>query len=130
MPRIYYRSAKGLRIIVCGDRNWSDEKIIENELKRYFDANAFIITGGARGADTIANSLANRRGVETKIYHAKWTKFGKFAGPERNTRMLVEGKPDLVIAFHTEIAKSRGTLNMVGQANEAGIPVYLYGVKK
>ncbi len=119
-----------MRILVCGDRNWMDEKIIENELKRYFDINAFVITGGARGADDIAFNLAKRYGVENKVYHAKWSKFGKFAGPERNARMLVEGKPDLVIAFHTAIAKSRGTLNMVGQANEAGIPVHIYGVRK
>ena len=119
-----------MRLIVCGDRNWTDEKIIENELRRYFGADAIIITGGCRGADDIAYNLAKLRGVETKVYHAKWSKFGKFAGPERNTRMLVEGKPDLVIAFHTNITQSRGTLNMVGQANEAGVPVYIYGVKK
>ncbi len=119
-----------MRILICGDRNWTNEKIMEDELKRYFDINAYIITGGCRGADDIAFNLANRHGVETKVYHAKWSKFGKFAGPERNTRMLIEGKPDLVIAFHTNIMQSRGTLNMVGQANEAGIPVYIYGVKK
>lgn len=119
-----------MRILVCGDREWVNEKIIEEELKHYLDINALIITGGCRGADTIANNIAIRRGIEIKTYHAKWRKFGKFAGPERNTRMLVEGKPDLVIAFHTNIMRSRGTLNMVGQANEAGVPIYIFGVKK
>ncbi len=120
-----------MRILVCGSRDWQDREFMENTLKKYFEPNNItVITGGARGADSIAFEFANRRGLETKLFHARWKKFGKFAGPERNTRMLVEGKPDLVIAFHTDIARSRGTLNMVGQANEAGVPVHIYGVKK
>ena len=119
-----------MRILVCGSRDWQDKDLIENTLRKYHDGNLSIVTGDARGADWEASEFAKRQGIDVKVYHAHWKKFGKFAGPERNTRMLLEGKPDLVIAFHTNITQSRGTLNMVGQANEAGIPIQIYGVKK
>ena len=39
--------------------------------------------------------------------------------------MLVEGKPDIVVAFHNEIENSKGTKNMVNQALKKGLSVYL-----
>ena len=55
-------------------------------------------------------------------------KFGmkfKSAGTDRNTQMLVEGKPGLIMAFHSNIAKSKGTKNMIAQAKKAGIETLL-----
>ena len=46
------------------------------------------------------------------------------AGPIRNQRMLDEG-PDAVIAFHTNLAESHGTLDMVTRARKAGVPVWV-----
>jgi len=40
--------------------------------------------------------------------------------------MIVEGKPDLVIAFHDNLNESKGTLNMVKQAISYGLPVVHY----
>jgi len=39
--------------------------------------------------------------------------------------MLDEGKPDLVLAFHTDIKNSKGTKNMIQQAEKRGIKVIL-----
>jgi hypothetical protein len=39
--------------------------------------------------------------------------------------MLVESKPDLVLAFPTK--RSKGTWNMVKIAKEAGVPVRVIG---
>ena len=40
--------------------------------------------------------------------------------------MLDEGKPDLVIAFHNDLPKSKGTKDMVKRAQKADVPVLLY----
>ena len=48
------------------------------------------------------------------------------AGPIRNQRMLVEGKPDLVIAFHDDLESSRGTKDMIKRSLKAGIRVWHY----
>lgn len=47
------------------------------------------------------------------------------AGPLRNHAMLREGKPQAVIAFHANLAQSRGTAHMVRIAREARVPVWI-----
>ena len=54
-------------------------------------------------------------------YPAEWNKFGRAAGPMRNKRMLIDGKPDMVFAFHDDIENSKGTANMIKITREAGI---------
>lgn len=58
-------------------------------------------------------------------YDADWNQYGKAAGPIRNRVMLKEGKPDLVHAFHDDLANSKGTKDMVTITKDAGVKVYL-----
>ena len=78
-----------------------------------------IISGGARGGDTMAEWWAKTEGVPCDVYQADWTGLGRKAGPIRNQRMLDEGKPDLLVAF----PGGRGTADMVRRGREAGIEV-------
>lgn len=109
-----------IRVLVCGSRNWTDEVAI----RRAFDdlpPGSTIIHGGARGADSIAERLAIEMDFNMRAFHAQWDTLGKAAGPERNQRMIDEGKPDLVIAF--PLPDSRGTWDMVSRAKRAGVEV-------
>lgn len=45
--------------------------------------------------------------MELLRFPAKWNEHGKAAGPIRNQQMLTEGKPDVVFAFHDDIASSK-----------------------
>jgi hypothetical protein len=78
-----------------------------------------IIYGGAYGADRLAREWAEEHCLGSECYPADWTKYGRAAGPIRNKQMLVEGKPDLVVAF----PGGPGTADMVRQARAAGIRV-------
>lgn len=109
-----------MRILVCGDRNWIDVQAIQRVLSAY-PSGTIVIEGGAKGADRIANNIANELGFKVITFPANWKKFGRAAGPIRNQQMLDEGKPDRVIAFHHDLKKSRGTANMVKQARKAGV---------
>jgi hypothetical protein len=80
---------------------------------------AVIIHGGAKGADMLAEKWAVYNGVRHQKFAADWAAHGPAAGPIRNRRMLVEGKPDVVIAF----PGGRGTADMVWQARDAGVEV-------
>lgn len=128
-----------MRVLVSGDRNWDDEKIIRTILVGFAscDYETVVIEGDAKGADKIAGDWA--RGCESSpsntyedgmglvtdaCYPADWETYRKAAGPIRNKQMLVEGKPDIVLAFHDDLENSRGTGNMVNIASEVGIPVY------
>lgn len=108
-----------MKVLVCGSRHFDDYKLLEEKLNEYSITG--IIEGEARGADTLSRIYAERLGIPVLPYPANWNAYGKSAGPIRNRQMLVEGKPDLVVAF---LAKnSRGTVNMIKQATEAGVEV-------
>ena len=58
-----------------------------------------IISGKASGVDSVAIDWAVVNWCQRLEFEADWVKYGRAAGPIRNQRMLVEGKPDLVVAF-------------------------------
>lgn len=114
-------SAKKLRVLVCGGRDFDD-------IDEFIDVWALItqgrrvntiIEGGARGADLLAKMWARDNNYKLETYSADWEKYGKSAGPRRNAEMLKTSKPDLVIAF----PGGKGTANMVKQAQAAGVEV-------
>uniref|UniRef100_A0A6M3MD92 YspA cpYpsA-related SLOG domain-containing protein n=1 Tax=viral metagenome TaxID=1070528 RepID=A0A6M3MD92_9ZZZZ len=109
------------RILICGDRKWKDVETIENFVKS-LPPDTVIIHGDCRGADKIADKAAKEHGLTVEPFSAKWEKYGGAAGPIRNRRMLVEGKPDRVVAFHDDLSKSRGTADMVKQARKRHVP--------
>lgn len=111
-----------MRVLICGDRNWTASEPIATLLS-LCPPDTVVIHGAARGADTIAGRLAAEFGFAVEPYPADWNKYGKAAGPVRNTLMLIKGKPDEVHAFHNDIDKSRGTRDMVQQARATGVPV-------
>lgn len=112
------------KILICGDRNWNDYWVIYDVLSK-LDRNLIIIHGAARGADTMAGIIAKNLGFKDVIsFPAKWTKYGKSAGPIRNRQMLNEN-PDLVIAFHNDIENSKGTKDCIEEAEKRNIQVQL-----
>jgi hypothetical protein len=113
-----------MRLLVSGDRNWKRMDIIERELKK-FPNDTVVIHGMARGADTIAAFVAERLGMKVIPFEAKWHIYGRGAGPIRNQKMLDEGKPDMVLAFHENIKESLGTKDMIERAKKARIKVIL-----
>lgn len=109
------------RVLVCGGRDYSDRRTLYSILDAAHAANPIelLVVGGARGADQLAADWAGMRGVQKQIFSADWEVRGRRAGPERNQRMLNEGKPHLVIAF----PGGRGTADMMRRAKVAGVPV-------
>lgn len=113
-----------MRVLICGDRGWTDKDAIRNVLAGLEDV-THVIEGEARGADTLAREVADEFGITVLPFPAKWTQYGRAAGPIRNKQMLDEGKPDFVIAFHNNITESRGTKDMLEQARKARVQTRL-----
>lgn len=109
------------RVLVCGGRDFVDHARVHAVLDHYHASNPFsvVISGAARGADTLAAEWADTRGISVLPFPADWDGHGRGAGPIRNAQMLREGKPDVVIAF----PGGRGTADMVRRAEKAGVPV-------
>lgn len=128
-----------MRVLVCGDRNWTDASFIIFALSglafEYRQQPEFVvIEGEAKGADTHARiwteiwegkkKNAPHPNISCLPFPADWEKHHRAAGPIRNRQMLVEGKPNMVYAFHDDLENSKGTKDMVKQALKAGIAVY------
>ena len=117
-----------MRVLICGDREYFDSvwiKEVLDDLNEYLGVDC-VIEGECRGADRAGRIAAEGLGIPVEPYPADWDQYGKSAGPIRNRQMLKEGKPDLVLAFHSNIEKSKGTKDMIFAANKAGIQVRLY----
>ena len=112
-----------MKILVCGDRYYGDYQRIYNFLRTFDDA--VIISGACRGADTLAIRAAKELGFTYREYPANWALYGKRAGVLRNQQMIDIESPDLVVAFHDDIARSKGTKDMINRAIKHGIH---YGV--
>jgi hypothetical protein len=120
-----------MRVLVCGGRTYSDIARVTEILDVINGQNPelpdvyqelkikVIISGHAKGADTLGEDYAQWNDIELEVYPAQWNRYGKRAGYVRNTQMLEEGKPDLIVAF----PGGRGTAMMCDIARKAGVEV-------
>lgn len=81
--------------------------------------NVTIISGCAKGIDTVAITFAKTHNLPCEKFPANWDKYGKSAGMRRNEEMLQHA--DALIAFPSK--ESIGTRHMIKIAKEKGIPV-------
>ena len=112
------------RILICGDRNWSDYEMIDKFISS-LPKDSIVINGVAKGADLAGDKAAKQYGFEVLEFPADWAQFSRSAGPIRNSQILREGKPTRVVAYHNDLQNSRGTKHMVSISLKKGVPVYL-----
>jgi hypothetical protein len=117
-----------MKILVCGGREYLDGGAVNKYLTNLIESEYFlspitaVIHGGAKGADSLAGEWAKANGITQEVFKPDWNRFGKAAGFIRNSEMLKDGKPDLVVAF----PGGRGTAMMVDIARRAGVQVKIY----
>jgi hypothetical protein len=115
-----------MRIIVTGGRHSEDHKLVSNFLDALLKElpggadNLTVIQGGATGVDRFARHWCMANGV-TFLNYPYPSGMGRTGGSVRNLQMLLEGKPDITVAFPGR----RGTANMVRQSRERGVPVIM-----
>jgi hypothetical protein len=117
-----------VRVIVTGSRDWDcrefAEGVISGLIARHGKENLLIIHGACpTGVDRAFDTAAWGAGVLVKRYPADWNRYGKSAGPKRNANMVHAGA-DLCLAFHPDLAASKGTADCVRKALRAGIDTW------
>ena len=115
-----------MRVLICGGRDFADQALFDLVMAALGAKLATkglkiteVISGAAKGADTMGEVWATANNIPLRCFPANWSQHGKAAGPLRNEQMLVEGKPNLVVAFHG----GSGTRHMVHIARKAGVKV-------
>lgn len=122
-----------LRIIIAGSRDFSDYDLLKREVLNIVKHDnrpkkfVKIISGKARGADTLGERFAEEFGLEVKGFPADWDGLGKRAGYVRNAEMakyaIADGNYGVLIAFWD--GKSKGTKHMIDLAEKCGLEVYI-----
>lgn len=110
-----------MKTIICGGRDYQDLAAAFHALD-YLHARhpvTLVISGGARGADSLGEQWARARGIPLLVKPADWETHGKAAGYIRNQEMLSQGA-EYVVAF----PGGRGTSHMKRIAHAAGVPVW------
>jgi hypothetical protein len=104
-----------MRWIIAGGRDFADYDTLKRIAGKVIRPGDTIISGGAKGADSLGEEFAERNSLEVERYPAEWDKYGKSAGYRRNHRMSLIA--DGCVAFWD--GHSRGTKNMIEQAHAA-----------
>lgn len=100
-----------MKLVVAGSRTITNYDFIKEKLDEFRKTNSIdeIISGGARGVDTLACEYAIKNNIKFILFRADWNKYGKSAGYIRNDIMAKAG--DELVAFHD--GSSKGTVNMI-----------------
>ena len=120
------------KVIIAGVRNLNNVNVVFNSanklLKSKFEQNVpvEIVSGCARGTDTIGEIYAEKLGLSVKKFPAQWDKYGRRAGYLRNEEMAIYA--DALIAFWD--GQSKGTKHMIDLAKKHNIPVKVINCSK
>ncbi len=117
------------KVIVAGGRDFDNYEYLKEKLDETFiclgdlDTHPIeIISGMAKGADTLGIKYAEEHKLTMVLYPANWKKYPRMAGILRNMNMLVTATH--LVAFWD--GKSHGTKHMIEIAKAKGIPVWIY----
>lgn len=99
-----------MKLIIAGSRTISQKDIVRNAFDCWFSNKINVIVSGcARGVDTLALEIANDLKISTVEFPADWDRYGKTAGFKRNMQMAEYA--DVLLAIWD--GKSKGTKHMI-----------------
>lgn len=107
------------RIAIIGSRTFNDYDLLSKTLEPYKDGISLIVSGGARGADSLGEKWAKENKKSTRIFLPEWKKHGKSAGYIRNKDIVKNS--DGVIAFWD--GQSKGTQHSFKLCDEMNVPL-------
>lgn len=113
-----------MKIAVIGSRSFNNYDLLEQTLNQY--SISLLVSGGANGADSLAQKYAKQYGKSILIHYPDWTYLGKKAGYVRNKKIIDDSEK--VIAFWN--GTSKGTLNSIEEAKKQGKNVVIIKYKE
>ena len=114
-----------MKLIIAGSRGYKNYDFLQHTLNTQFAKigdPSEIVHGNAYGVDTMGGYYALKYKIPQKKFIPDWDKYGKAAGPIRNTQMA--DYADALFAFWD--GKSRGTKNMIDTAKSKGLKVTVF----
>lgn len=100
-----------MKVAIIGSRTFNNYNKINTILSRIHSQRkiTLIVSGGAKGADSLGEKWANENNIDTLVFLPDWKKHGKKAGFIRNVDIVENA--DFVIAFWD--GASKGTQHSI-----------------
>lgn len=108
-----------MKTIIAGSREIDDAELVEVAIADSGFVITEVVCGCAPGVDMLGSNWAARHNVPVKCFPAKWSEYGRRAGPIRNCEMAKYA--DALICVHRN---TPGSLHMVREARRRGLKVY------
>jgi len=110
-----------IKIIIAGGRDYTDVSAMEvgflKHFNKYRNDQVEIVSGMARGADSVGVELAMKYDLVVHEYPALWHMYGRSAGYKRNVHMAENATH--LLAFWDGMSK--GTEHMINIAKRMGL---------
>ncbi|UUV45994.1 DUF2493 family protein [Bacillus phage vB_BanS-Thrax1] len=110
-----------MKVVIAGGRDFNHYILLKAKLLHYFRnynlGDIEIVSGGARGADSLGERFAKEHGCKIVRFLPDWELFGKSAGYIRNAEMAKYA--DACVCFWD--GKSKGTKHMINLAEKEGL---------
>jgi len=112
-----------MKIAIVGSRNFYDFDKLEKFIfsKVALEKIELVVSGGAIGADSLAERFAYKHKLPKQVFKPDWNKYSKSAGFTRN-KLIIENV-DTVFAFWD--GSSKGTKLSIDLAKEKNKLLYL-----
>lgn len=115
-----------MKVIIAGGRDFTNYALVEDAIKCSAFEITQVVSGKAKGVDTLGEVWALANNVPVEAFPADWSQHGRAAGPIRN-REMAEYADALIAIWDGE---SKGTANMIQQARNKKLNVFIYLVKE
>jgi hypothetical protein len=110
-------------ISIIGSRTFDNYDLLCETMKGY-DNLSLIVSGGAKGADSLGERWANENNIRTLIFKPEWEFYGKRAAFIRNQLIVVNC--DQVIAFWD--GESKGTKHALDLCKKINKPYTIINI--
>ena len=115
-----------MNIAIVGSRGFTEYSLLSSTILSFLKEQNIldkptIISGGAKGADTLAEQFADENDFPKQIFKADWDRYGKAAGYIRNVEIIKAC--DVCFAFWD--GQSKGTKMDIDLCKEAHKPCFV-----
>ncbi len=111
-----------MKTIIAGSREITEIDFVRQAVKAAPWEVSEVVSGAARGVDTLGERVAEELNLPVKRFPADWNGLGRRAGPLRNIQMAEYA--EALIAIWDGVSK--GTAHMIKEAEKRGLRVFVF----